>query len=183
MPDRDEVARIGEALAAEPDSQHALERLLSEARRLTRAEAGSVYLRKGDELHFVAVQNDALARRLGADEVMRRLRGQPLGLREPSIAGYVALTRGKVNISDVYEIPLERPYEFDRLSDAKNGYRTRSMLAMPVRDARGTVVGVLQLINAIDEQGQVVPFDQASEEIVTALLGHVARKARGLSAD
>jgi GAF domain-containing protein len=183
MQKRDEVDQIGRTLAAEADPQRALTLLLTEARRLTRAEAGTVYLRKGDELHFAVVQNDPLARRLGEAELQRRLTGQPLGLREPSVAGYVALTRGRVNIPDVYEIPLERPYEFDRLADTKNGYRTRSMLAMPLRDARGGVFGVLQLINAVNDAGAVTAFDQETENLMAALVGHLARSAREFSTD
>src|SRR2546426_982893 len=82
--DPDALARIGDALAAQPDRQRALELLLTEARRLTRAEAGTVYLREGDRLRFAAVQNDVLARRFGTDEARRRLAAEPLALVEPS---------------------------------------------------------------------------------------------------
>ena len=117
----------------------ALNRLLSEARRATRAEAGTVYLREGDQLHFAAVQNDVLAQRVGAAEAEGRLTAGPLDLSTPSLASYVMLTRAVVNVPDVYEIRLERPYEFDRRMDATHGYRTRSMLVMPLRDGRGTI--------------------------------------------
>jgi len=175
MPDRAELDRIWRALAAEPDRQQALELLLGEARRLTRAEAGTVYLREGEHLRFAASQNDVLARRLGPDEVRRRLTVAPLELTAPSIASYVALTRATVNIPDVYEIPLERPYTFDPQVDARNGYRTRSMLALPMRDGRGGVVGVLQLINALDAEGRVVAFDREQEAVADALLAWCAR--------
>jgi putative two-component system response regulator len=175
MRDQDELDRIGRALAAEPDPERVLTLLLSEARRLTHAEAGTVYLRRGDQLHLAVVQNDVLARRVGEDELQRRLQLAPLGLKESSIAGYVALARGSVNLPDVYKIPLERPYAFDPRMDAKHGYRTRSMLAMPVRDGRGAVFGVLQLINALNDVGEVVPFDQEREDFVAALLTHIAR--------
>ncbi|OLC52451.1 MAG: hypothetical protein AUH77_12210 [Candidatus Rokubacteria bacterium 13_1_40CM_4_69_39] len=173
--DPDALARIGDALAAQPDRQRALELLLTEARRLTRAEAGTVYLREGDRLRFAAVQNDVLARRFGTDEARRRLAAEPLALVEPSVASYVALTRGVVNLPDVYEIPPERPYGFDRHFDAVHGYRTRSMLAMPLRDGRGEVFGAIQLINALDLAGTVVAFGRDSEELVAALLAQLAR--------
>ncbi len=175
MQEQDELDRIARALGAQPDPQRVLVLLLSEARRLTHAEAGTVYLRRGDQLHLAVVQNDVLARRVGEDEVRRRLQLAPLGLSASSIAGYVALTRGSVNLPDVYEIPLERPYVFDRRMDAQHGYRTRSMLAMPVRDTRGGVFGVLQLINALNEGGEVIPFDTAREGRVAALLTALAR--------
>src|SRR5437867_5634207 len=132
--DPDALARIGDALAAQPDRQRALELLLTEARRLTRAEAGTVYLREGDRLRFAAVQNDVLARRFGTDEARRRLAAEPLALVEPSVASYVALTRGVVNHPDVYEIPPERPYGVEQHFEDMNSYRTSSILAMPLRD-------------------------------------------------
>jgi GAF domain-containing protein len=179
--DGEDLARIGDALAAEPDRQLALERLLTEARRLTRAEAGTVYVRENNRLRFAAVQNDVLARRLGQEEVRRRLAAEPLPLLEPSVASYVALARAEVNIADVYELPPERPYTFDRYMDVVHGYRTRSMLALPLRDGRGEVFGVIQLINALDPAGTVVAFGREGAELVGALLAQFARAlaARG----
>ena len=153
-----------------PVERDALKRLLSEARRATRAEAGTVYLREGDQLCFAAVQNDVLAQRVGAAEAEG-----PLDLSMPSLASYVMLTRAVVNVPDVYEIGLERPYEFDRRMDATHGYRTRSMLVMPLRDGRGTTVGVVQLINARNEAGEVVAFDAGCEDRLAALLTGFAK--------
>src|SRR5207247_8510809 len=93
----------------------------------------------------------------------------------PSVASYVALPRAVVNLPDVYEVPPERPYEFDDHWDTVHGYRTRSMLAMPLRDGRGEVFGVIQLINALGDAGAVVAFGQEGEEVVTALLAQFAR--------
>lgn len=152
-----------------------MKRLLGEACRATRAEAGTVYLREGNRLHFAAVQNDVLAQRFGAAEAERRLTAEPLDLSTPSLASYVILTRAVVNVRDVYEIPLERPYEFDRQMDARHGYRTRSMLAMPLRDGRGATVGVVQVINARNEAGEIVAFDAGCEDRLAALLTDFAR--------
>jgi GAF domain-containing protein len=173
----EDVEAIGKALAAEPSRDRALELLLSHARRLTRAEAGTIYARESDRLRFVVAQNDVLAQRPGAQAAPRSLGDKPLLLDERSIASYVAFTRATVNVPDVYEIPPERPYVFDRRMDETLGYRTRSMLAMPLRDARGRVWGVLQLINAKNEAGDVVPFDRQSEALVGSLVSHVARLA------
>src|SRR2546430_16935476 len=112
--DPDALARIGDALAAQPDRQRALELLLTEARRLTRAEAGTVYLREGDRLRFAAVQNDVLARRFGTDEARRRLPAEPLALLEPRVASYLALTPGAVDPPHGYERPPQRPYRLAR---------------------------------------------------------------------
>src|SRR2546430_3704387 len=107
--DPDALARIGDALAAQPDRQRALELLLTEARRLTRAEAGTVYLREGDRLRFAAVQNDVLARRFGTDEARRRLAAEPLALVEPSRASYVAPTPVVVELPQELQIPPQLP--------------------------------------------------------------------------
>ena len=159
-----EAAKLGAALAAETDVTRGLERLLSAARKVTRAEAGTVYVRRGESLEFAAVQNDLLARRVGEDEVRRRVGARPLPLGENSIASYVLLTRSTVNLRDAYEIPVDRPYTLFREVDRNTDYRTRSMLAMPLRDGRRHVFGVLQLINALDGRGAVRPSASTSSE-------------------
>ena len=93
----------------------------------------------------------------------------------PSIAGYVALTRASLRIPDVYEILPDRPYAFGRQRDVESRYRTCSMLALPIQDARGGVFGVLQLINALNDAGKIVAFDSSSEDIAAALLTRLAR--------
>lgn len=171
------VEAIGRLLAAAPSRARGLELLLSHARQLTRAEAGTIYVREHDQLRFAVAQNDVLAQRLGGAAAQQSIGGEPLPLSERSIASYVAFTRATVNLPDAYEIPLERPYVFDRRIDDTLGYRTRSMLTMPLRDARGRLWGVLQLINARNEAGDVVPFDRQSEARVTALVPHAAHLA------
>jgi GAF domain-containing protein len=169
------VARLGAALAAEASVVRGLERLLSTARRLTAAEAGTVYVRRDDTLEFAAVQNDVLARQIGADEVHRRVGARPLPLRENSIASYVMLTRATVNLPDAYAIPVDRPYTLFREVDRATDYRTRSMLALPLRDGQGRVFGVLQLINALDGRGTVRPFSREEQRLGEDLAAQVAR--------
>ena len=162
-------AALARAFAAAPTRQKALERLLTEARQLTRAEAGTVYLRDGEALRFVVVQNDVLARRLGREAFERRLSTEPLPLSRVSIATWVALTKSMVNLPAVHDYPLDRPYSVDRRFDRRMNYQTRSVLALPLRDAGDGVVGVLQLINALDRRGRVVSFDRAAQTAVVAL--------------
>ena len=151
-----------------------LESLLAEARRLTGAEAGTIYVRDGDELRFEVTHNEVLARRLGDAEARARLTSAPLSLSERSIASYVALTRATVVIDDVYAIPASRPYTFNPELDRRNDYRCRSMLVMPLRDARGGLFGVLQLINRLDARGEVVAFDAECQARVAALVAERA---------
>ena len=160
------LIQIGIALTSERNLAVLLERILTEARRFTRAEAGTLYLREGDTLRLAVVQNDRLARRLGESKMRRLLQAEPLHLRERSLAGYVALTGKTLNIPDAYEIPAEAPYSFNRKSDERIGYRTRSVLVVPLRDYLRNVLGVLQLINARDERNVIVRFDPGFEDLV-----------------
>ena len=165
---------------AEPTLTELLEALLTAARRLTRAEAGTVYVRVGEELRFEIAQNEPLTRRFGEAEAKRRLTQERLSLAEPSFARYVALGHAPVNIPDVYHIPVDQPYVFNDHLDRKNHYRTRSLLAVPLRNAHGAVFGVLQLINARDHRGEVIAFDAAIEGRLVEL---VTRLAQAIPAD
>ena len=144
--------------------------LLSEARVRSGAEAGTVFVREGDRLCFAISENDVLTERFGEEQAQARLTGEPLSLEVRSIASFAVLTRSVVNIPDVYAIPPGRPYAFNPRFDVKNDYRTCSVLAAPLRDGRGRVFGVLQLINRRLAQGTVVPFDAASEAAVRRLV-------------
>ena len=170
-----EVAKLGSLLAGETQPVRALEHLLTACRRVTRAEAGTIYLRRAETLEFAVVQNDKLAERVGADEVRKRLAGRPLSLRETSIASYVVLTRSTVNLQDAYAIPMDRPYTLFRQVDAKADYQTRSMLATPLRDATGRVFGVLQLINALDGRGRAGAFSKEQQAVVQTLAALAAQ--------
>ena len=170
-----EVARLGATLAGEADLAKCLDHLLTVARRVTGAEAGTVYVRRGDMLEFAAVQNEVLERRIGAEEMRKRLAARPLSLSDPSIASYVVLTRATVNLGDSYEIPMDRPYTLFREVDRKADYRTRSMLATPLRDAQARVFGVLQLINAVDAQGGAGSFSREHQANVQTLAALAAQ--------
>jgi GAF domain-containing protein len=150
--------------------------LLTEARRLTRAEAGTVYVREAGSLRFAASHNEVLERRLGADDAHQRLAKAPLSLDDRSIASFVLLTHLPVNLPDAYDIPADMPYVFNCAWDARNDYVTRSMLTLPVRAARGTVIGVLQLINARGARGAVVAFTDEQVRLVSVLLVQWAQR-------
>ncbi len=119
------------------------------------------------------VQNDRLSRELGEEEMQRRLQEEALHLRELSLAGHVALTGDILNLHDSYLIPPDRPYRFDASVDARTNYRTQSILVVPLQDSSGVILGVLELINALD-RGRVVPFDSQYEGLVRALASQAA---------
>ena len=103
----------------------------------------------------------------------RGLREEPLHLRELSLAGHVALTGDILNLHDTYMIPPDRPYAFDQRVDARLNYRTQSILVVPLQDPSGTILGVLELINATD-RGRIVPFDSEYESLVPPLASQAA---------
>jgi diguanylate cyclase (GGDEF)-like protein len=169
-----DLIQIGIALTSERDLSALLERIVAEARRFTRAEAGTLFLREGDMLRFAVVQNDAMARRYGEREMQRRLTVETLTLDRPSLAGFVAQSGKVVNLADAYELPGNSPYAFNWRFDARTNYRTRSVLVVPLQDPSGYVLGVLQLINAMDAQGEFVPFDAGFENLIRALASQAA---------
>jgi diguanylate cyclase (GGDEF)-like protein len=169
-----ELVQIGIALTNERDLSTLLERIITEARRFTRAEAGTLFLRENDGLRFAVVQNDRLLSRLGEPEMKRLLQEEPLKISDLSLAGYVAIMGEVVNIPDTYAIPPDRPYSFNGMFDVRCDYRTRSVLVVPLQEPGGDVFGVLELINALDETGCVVPFDMEYETLVRSLASQAA---------
>jgi HD-GYP domain-containing protein (c-di-GMP phosphodiesterase class II) len=174
------LVEIGIALSAETDPQKLLETILTRARKLTGADAGSLYLvtppDAPDALQFVLAQNDS---------VRFEFREAVLPLAHPSIAGFVARTGKVVHVAEAREIPPEAPYRFDAEFDERMGYKTRSILAVPMATPDGRTIGVLQLINrkrlvlpdAVTTgfiRAEVVPFEESHQTIARSLAAQAA---------
>ena len=173
---------VGVALSKERDIPRLLERILLAAKELTRADDGTLYLlpANGSQLEFSLVHNTTLAIHLGgtADE---QILLPPLPLRtadgapnSSSIAVWAALNQQTVNIADAYET-----HDFDfsgmRRFDEKMGCRSTSFLTVPMKNHDGDVIGVVQLINAVDAaSGKVVPFSQTDQNLVESLSSQAA---------
>jgi putative two-component system response regulator len=164
----EDLLNVGIALSSIHDLQKLLGFILTEARRLTRADAGTLYLVKENKLVFKVSQCQSLTERLGDPIMERQYQSFEMPISSESIAGYVALTREVLNIPDVRRIPAGSPYHYNSSWDERTGYETRSMLVIPMRNKDGKIVGVLQLINALSK-GEVVPFAGASEKVATSL--------------
>lgn len=176
-----ELAGVGMALMTERDPDRLLRTILSKARQLTASDAGSLYLVEEDEngerrLCFAQTQNDSIHVPYEAFT---------LPLDTTSVAGYAAVTRETLRVADAYDLPPGAPYRLNRSFDERFGYRTCSMLVVPMVDHPGNVVGVLQLINhkrdpaaRIDGQEAakrwVVPYRPREMELVQALAGQAA---------
>lgn len=169
---------IGIALSSELNLNLLLDRILQEARNFTLAEAGSLYLVEGDGLRFTVTQNDDLSRRHGKGNTNIGFRAALIPLTRSSLAGYVGSTGETLNLADSYAIPPDRPYKFNKDFDEKNQYRTKSQLLVPMKDPGGAVLGVLCLINARGDDGEVVPFVKHIERLVLSLASQAAVAVR-----
>ncbi len=157
----DLITRISLDINQVKDIDMLLERILSNIRKFFNADAGSIYLKDRNKLKFSFTQNDTLQKRL---EPGKKLIYSTFSIpvSNNSISGYVAKNRELVNIPDVYNMGSE-PYTFDAEFDELSDYRCKSMLAVPMTNQRGDVLGVIQIINAQDENGSVIPFSPADE--------------------
>jgi len=174
-----QLNQIGLALSRERNLDALLDLIVFKTRQFTRAEGGTLYLREGDRLRFVVAQNDRLGHFPGhTRDTVVGLRDVTMPLAIDSLAGYVGVTGEVLNLADAYAIPEDRPYRFNRDFDQRNNYRTKSLLLVPMKEADGNVLGVVQLINALAESGDVVSFDGALEPLALSLASQAAVAVR-----
>lgn len=177
-----ELTEIGKKLMTERDPDKLLDDILAQARRLTESDAGSLYLIEADKtgvkhLQFRLAQNFTLP-----DVPLVQF---TMSLDRTSLAGYSAVTGEALVIPDAYALPPDVEYTINRSFDERYGYRSRSMLVIPMKDHKGEIIGVLQLINRkrdpearlatmADVERQVVSYSRRTVELVTALAGQAA---------
>lgn len=175
------LAEIGRALSAEKDLDCLLEKIIREARSFTNADGGTLYiLQEADStLVFVIVQNESLQLIMGGKS--GEITWKPVPLFNPdgspnysNVSAYAALRREVVNISDVYQA---KDFNFagTRKFDAQTGFRSQSMLVVPLLDHEGSVIGVLQLLNAREAgAGRVIDFTADAQQLTEALASQAA---------
>jgi two-component system response regulator HydG len=166
------LINIAISLSSETNLKKLLEKIVFELRTIINADGGSLYLRDDDSLHFEVAQNDTLKRIKGRDYLL--FKPYEINIDKSSIAGYVALTGKTLNIPNVYDLSPDLPYKFDTSFDVRNDYQTQSLLVVPLKDQKKEIVGVLQLINAQDERGQIISFPAHREDLVLALASQAA---------
>ncbi len=169
---QDLITEIEEQLKEIRDVDILLENILTSARKIVNADAGSVYEydKKENKLWIRYSQNDTLQRLLAPGEKLSYTSFYMIPTKQ-SIAGYSFLSRKLVNIKDVYNMSEYTDEEtkeicefsFDPSNDQRNGYHTQSMLTIPLIMTNGNVLGVLQIINAKNEVGEVIPFNKNDE--------------------
>ncbi|MCX7935434.1 MAG: GAF domain-containing protein [Planctomycetota bacterium] len=169
----EELLEVGIALSSTRDLRTLLELILSEARRLTGADAGTLYLKSGNELRAEVAQCQTFVNRWGAEKAASVFRSFSVNIDMSSIAGAAAATREVVNIPDVQRLGDGAPFHYNPAFDRAHDYDTRSNLAVPLLTREGEVVGVLQLINA-QQGGDVIPFDEPRVKLARALASQAA---------
>ena len=177
----EQLLDIGVALSDTYDLGELLNLILSKSREITSSDAGSVYLVdklnvKECKLVFKAAQNDSLP-----DLAFQE---QALAITSESLTGYVALTGQSLNLADAYNLPKNTPYKFDKSFDEKTGYRTCSVLILPIQNRHLEVLGVLQLINRKIQSNVLLtqenakeltqPYSEWEERILTSLASQAA---------
>jgi len=176
-----ELNNIGVKLSAERDTDALLELILTKAREITRSDAGSLYLVEEDEnghlrLRFKLAQNDSLS---------VPFKEFTLPISHESVAGHVALTGEIQNLEDAYAPPPGSPFQINPAFDRQVGYRTKSMLVVPMKTQKNEVLGVLQLINCKPDSTRilaspaeiertVIPFSARYQELAASLASQAA---------
>lgn len=168
-----EILKINETISQIKDVDSLLDRVLLEARAITNADAGSIYLLKGGKLTFEYVQNDTLMRK---DRSSNRYlyTKQEIEINNNSISGYVASNKKPLVIDDVYKLKDNVPFTFNRSFDQSASYHTQSMLTVPLITGSDKITGVLQIINAMNKRGKVIPFSKEDEILVSLLANQAA---------
>lgn len=178
---------IGAALSKERDTNRLLENILIAAKKITRADGGTLYRVTEDQsaLRFEIVRTDSLALAMGGatagqvidfpDIPLRNAAGEP---NRSMVAAYAALHEETVNIADAYQtVGIAADFDFSgtREFDKRTGYRSQSFLTVPMKNHEGEIIGVLQLINALDPiTQQVTVFSAADQRLAESLASQAA---------
>ena len=177
-----DLNEIGIALSQQRDLDTLLETILVAAMRITRADAGTLYLHELEQqvLRFEILRNNKLNFSMGGTS------GEPIPYypvqlydragnpNHAMVVSHSALSGETVNIPDAY---TAEGYDFSgtKQFDAKTGYRSQSFLTVPMRNHENEVIGVLQLINALDEQsGAIIPFSRDDQQLLESLASQAA---------
>lgn len=166
------LTEIGISLSSELNLDALLEKIVLYARDLTSADAGTLYLLSDGRLEFTILQNESLGIFKGG-VTGREIELKPVEMNDTSVSAFAALRKKTVRIADVY-VSDEFDFTGPRHYDAITGYRSRSMLVVPMMDHEGRVIGVLQLMNALTNEGEVTVFTDGAVALAESLASQAA---------
>ena len=173
-----ELTDIGVKLSTERNYNTLLELILSQARRITQSDAGSLYVVETDErghrhLRFKLAQNQSRP-----DIPLVEF---TIPIDHSSLAGYAAAEGEPLVIDDVYMLPPDVEYSFNRSIDQRYGYRTRSVLSIPMTSHKGEILGVLQLINRKRNANAILSSPAEAEQEAVAYSPHTVKLVKSLA--
>lgn len=174
----EKLFEIGISLSSCRDSALVLRGILDTAMDLTECDAGTLYILENNALSFYIMVTKSMGVDRGGDGTKIDL--PPVPLSEVNVCAKAALDKMIINIADVYE---DDRFDFSgpRRYDIMTGYRTGSMLVIPMTDEKGDVVGVLQLLNALDHSGNRIPFPKDCEQVISSLASQAAIRLTNLN--
>ncbi|GFM37593.1 HD domain-containing phosphohydrolase [Desulfovibrio psychrotolerans] len=164
--------RVSDELNQLKDVDTILDRTLTEVRALANADAGSIFLVEDGRLRFSYVHNDTLFAKDATNAAVYSNFAVPI--TEASIVGYSALSGETLIIDDAYTLDPSLPFKFNPSYDKATGYKTTSILTIPLKIAQGKLVGVMQIINAKDTAGRSVPFDRTAQTYIPLFANNTA---------
>ncbi len=160
---------IGVNLSQEPDRSKLFNSILTQTRRQTRCEGGSLYILEDKRLRLLAAQNDKIPA-----EIICRVLDRDMTASKHSLAGYVTHSGRVMNVPDAYSLASGSPFHLARDLDAAMNYRTVSVLAIPLKCPDGQTIGVLELINRLSPDGKPIPFSDTEIHSVMPLASMAA---------
>ncbi len=169
--DVERLLEISISLGVEKDGEKLLEHILEEAMDITNCDGGTLYILHKDALEFKVMITKSLHIKKSASRDEIKL--PPVKLDRYNVCAYSVIENKLINIEDVYQSELfdfSGPLKYDAIT----GYRTKSMLVVPMENDKGEIIGVMQLLNARDGDGAFVAFDKQAEKILHALASQVA---------
>ena len=170
-----QLNELGIALSKEKNSDRLLELILTTARLITNADAGALFMMDTDgRLRFEVLQTDSLGLAMGGT-TSNPITFYPVNLRDKDgtpnlkqVVAYSVIKDQAINIHDAYA-KTEFDFSGTRAFDAKTGYRSTSFLCVPMKDNNDKIIGVLELINCLDEKGKVTHFSNQDEQLAKSL--------------
>lgn len=169
--DMNKILEIGVQLSSERNLYRLLAQILLCVMDLTRCDAGTLYLLENDALQFKIMRNNTLHTYSGEDGNDPDL--PPVPLSRSNVCAYALLEDKTIRIEDVkncQEYDFSGPAKYDAIT----GYHTQSMLVVPMSNREGEKLGVLQLINALDEEGHVRAFAEDMVLMVKSVASQAA---------
>jgi len=175
----EKLTEIGIALSSEKDTGQLLEKILLGAKSITNSDGGTIYRVDGKTIKIEIIRSDSLGISLGGEGHSINIPNIPLYAEngEPNLKNVVCYSyhnNKTINIEDAYD---EVHFDFTgtKAFDQKNNYRSKSFLSIPLTNHQGEIIGILQLINALDPvTKEIIAFDSVSQRFAEALASQAA---------